>query len=215
MRFRHGSLEVDHQRQLDSELIVFVRSENVPEVRSLLKQGADPSARDLSMVPPESLLEHLVAFITRKHSPAFDQAPCALSYATSAAMRSDHPTLVRLLLDHGASVKLSEHWNRPPLILAASSGSIQTTRLFLDRGANANVVDGNGTTALRVGILSGSPEIVQLLLDHGAQVHMQKDANGLNDLDVANNAAQSQSPHAMRFRPIVTLLEKAGKAQGK
>jgi hypothetical protein len=207
-------LRDDHQRTLDTELIAFMRSGSIQDVRSLLKQGADPNARDLNGVPPESMLEHVIALVTRKHSLEFDNAPCALLVAIDFGMGTEDPALVRLLLEYGADVNLCEHCKEPPLLRAEHCRSLATVRLLLDHGANANLQSPDGTTALVMGINSASPEIVQLLLDHGAQVHTQKASNGRSDLDEASSYSL-QGPYAVQCAQILTILKNAVNAQGK
>ena len=209
------SLLADYQRHLDSDLIVFVRSGSVLEVRSILKQGANPNAYDLNDLKAESPIEHIVALITHKHNYAFHGERCALSYAIDVDIQSYHPTIVRLLLENGADVKLIHNRSDAALLpLAVKYARFELVALLLDHGANANTCDDSGTTALRVGIQSGFPEMVQRLLEHGAHVDLQKDVYGHNDIDVARMNATNRPDCAAQYNEILILLKDASKAHG-
>jgi ankyrin repeat protein len=161
------SITTSQQEQLNTDLIVALRTGQVEEVKSLLEQGADPNARDLPNVKPPGLLQQIIDLFTHPRHPEVEQARTALSCATDSKHAA---VLVKLLLDKGASLKADEKCERPALCWAARGGDIATVRLLLDRGADVNVRDQVGFTPLQGAVLSDKPELVQLLLDHGAQV---------------------------------------------
>ena len=217
------SIRADRQSTLDTELLTNLRFSRVQDVRSLLQEGADPNTRDLGLAKPESPYEHLLALITRSHNSVYERAPTALSYAMSnwGSPNPAHRELLKLLLDYGADVKLSEHCDQPPFDLALQWNDIETVKLFLEHGADANAQFGD-RSALRIGISTEDPQIVQLLLDHGARIQMKKDKHGLTDLDEARRQIVPEA--YIRYRPyynaaqcrrIVTILTNASKTHSK
>lgn len=94
-----------------------------------------------------------------------------------AALRNDHegPTLTRFLLRHGANVEAKDpsRFDRSALLLAATTGAIETAEELLQWGADPNTVDSLGGTALvRAMKLSSDRkrlEFVRMLLEHGAE----------------------------------------------
>jgi hypothetical protein len=73
--------------------------------------------------------------------------------------------IVKLLLDKGADVNLTDKYGNTPLHLAASDGHIEIVKLLLEKGSDVNSKRRNdGTTPLYWAALNGHIEIVKLLL---------------------------------------------------
>ena len=83
----------------------------------------------------------------------------ALMHATSAG----HDTVVRLLLDAGASVQLENDAQETALHLAAQRGRTEAARLLLEAGADFMARDADGRTPLFLAIERGHAEIIELL----------------------------------------------------
>jgi hypothetical protein len=219
------SLTIPRQHQLDTDLLTAlnwgqVNLGKVQEVRSLLEQGADPNARDLSGVKPESLLQQMIALITRRHSSEYEKVPTALCYASGSAVGRGSSELVKLLLDFGANVKMTENCDAPALLCAASQGDISSVRLLLDHGANANVpAHYSYNRAVLSAIRNSDPEMLRLLLEHGGQIQMQKDNMGYSDLDWAQDAKSRNSKgkyareYAVLGAQVIAMLKDALKTQ--
>ena len=97
------------------------------------------------------------------------------------ACRNNNSNIVKLLLDYGFYVRVSEK-GYSPLNCAAINGNVDMLQIILDnwksRGRNTadivNDVNCFGFTALYYALLSGNKEAVQLLLDNGAKVNNDK-----------------------------------------
>jgi ankyrin repeat protein len=99
---------------------------------------------------------------------ADDKSCTALIYAA----RNGHESIVRLLLERGASVDQAEEdaerngWTA--LVHAAQNGFESIVRLLIDHNADVNKSGGNGDTAVLYAARNGYAEIVRTLLEKGA-----------------------------------------------
>jgi ankyrin repeat protein len=84
------------------------------------------------------------------------------SPASWAAERG-HTTLMRFLLDHGASTEEPSIEGESLLIVAARAGQSEIVRLLLDRGADPNYVTPNGWSALDYARICNHQDIFKLL----------------------------------------------------
>jgi hypothetical protein len=192
-----------HQQNLNMDLLSALKMEQVDEVKSLLKEGADPNAYDISHNKPEGVFRQIFQLIIWSRHTRLDRVTTAISYAADEGLSRNsalHAGLVKLLLDDGADVRLGEHCQRPALICAALYGDLTTTRLLLDHGANVNVYQLDGFSPLRAAIMQSDPEMVRFLLSRGAQVQIRRDPLGRNDFDWAHD------------KPIINMLKNAIKA---
>ncbi len=93
-----------------------------------------------------------------------------------------HSDVVRLLLEHGANMSLSDDNDWTPLDRACEQGFPNIVRLLLDHGAEVNDWDEGGRTPLHVACLYGRSDVVRLLLEKGADVNA-KSMTGWSALD--------------------------------
>jgi hypothetical protein len=82
------------------------------------------------------------------------------------AARNGHPSVAKLLIDHGADLN-TRGYGLPPLIWAVRNDHKDLAKLLLDHNAEINKM-GYGMTALHCASWEGREGMVQLLLDHGA-----------------------------------------------
>ena len=131
----------------------------VSVAKSLLEQGTDPNFRD-------DLGETLL---------------------TIAAHEQYSAEKVILLLDHGASVDLTDGAGDTPLMIAADRYQPESVKALLDRGADPNAVDRSGNSVLmRAAASKHSWEeerkpLIHLLLEKGADAR-HKNAHGVTAL---------------------------------
>jgi hypothetical protein len=160
------SSTLSRQDQLNTDLIIALRTGQVEEVKSLLEHGADPNSRDLPDVKPRGIVQQMLELITRPPHPEIEHARTALSCASDSKYAAK---LTKLLLDKGASVKADDDCEQPAIEWAARGGDLETVQLLLDHGADVNVRDQVGFTPLLGAVLADKPALVRLLLDHGAK----------------------------------------------
>ena len=137
------------------------------------------------------------------------------------AVANGHLELVRTLLEHGADVNAATRDNRTPLheaskaghidivrlliqhradtnthlqrllILASSSGSVETAQLFIQLGADVNFQDGDHSTPLHLASSNGNTETVRLLVQLGADVNSD-DGNHSRPLHLASSSSNAE-----------------------
>lgn len=71
--------------------------------------------------------------------------------------------LVKLLIERGANINVTDEKAMTPLMLAARHGHVGTVKLLLDKGANRSLKDQQGQTALGFALDAGHQSVVELL----------------------------------------------------
>ncbi|CAE7897032.1 Kinase D-interacting substrate of 220 kDa [Symbiodinium microadriaticum] len=89
-----------------------------------------------------------------------------------------HVEIVRLLLEAGAAVDLTDRQGNTALTLATANGHIEALRLLLGAGANIGQTDKDGRTALSWASSIGHVKAAELLLEAGADTNATD--HGLN-----------------------------------
>lgn len=85
------------------------------------------------------------------------------------AIRKNHPSVVRELVDRGADLNLqSRDRGNTALMDAAAEGHLEMVKLLLDHGAQVDAVSKSGQTALILAAGQGLSEICRILLAAGA-----------------------------------------------
>jgi ankyrin repeat protein len=148
----------------DRALIHAIRQKDIVGVQILLRQGADPNARELPE-PPGDLLQRLLALFDRmrhgKHEPPPD-APSALMLA----VEEDNTPITLALLNAGAkdvNARIPDKVpgtssSSPLLVTAAWAGNAEIVQALLAKGVDIEVSDSGGATAL-LAAASGNPDL--------------------------------------------------------
>lgn len=121
----------------DSTLVIAAREGDVPQMRALLAQGADPNE-------PSG---------TNQWTPLMH------------AIHKNQLASVAALLDGHANPNLASLSGETPLMMAAGYGQAAIVRLLLARGAKPNITDRIGDTALDYA-LTGTSDIDDFTLFH-------------------------------------------------
>lgn len=128
---------------LGQDLFLSIDHRDLAGVKSLLKQGADPNARN------------------------------GLEFTPLDVAGGSHQTeVMEALLEAGAKPEAPSPYGTP-LTFAAMSANVQGANLLLSRGVNVNVVRADGASILMLTARTGSVEIVRELLKHKADVNLQ------------------------------------------
>ena len=89
------------------------------------------------------------------------------------ATKCNKPEIVRLLLQHDASVDKPENTNdETPLMYAAIEGYTEICEALLLGKADVNRYHPNGSTALYKAVVNNKPDVVEILLKYGAAVDL-------------------------------------------
>ena len=92
--------------------------------------------------------------------------------ATALLWAAQDAEKARLLLRHGADVKIASRQGRTPLMVAAMRiGGSAIVELMLAKGADVQVKDRQGATALSLASRAGDLDTVRVLLGKGAEVN--------------------------------------------
>ncbi|KAJ7605877.1 ankyrin repeat-containing domain protein [Roridomyces roridus] len=100
-------------------------------------------------------------------------SPAEAGLTLQAALPGVHPTVVRILQEHGAGT--SDNWFKTPLQAASLAGHRAIVQLLLEHGADTNLSEIEGRmwgkmgSPLQAASLAGHTEIVNLLLENGAE----------------------------------------------
>ena len=134
------------------------------------------------------------------------------------AERGNNVEMVRLLIEHGASVNKRDFFGGTPLAEALNSHAEDTAKLLLEKGADPNGTDGFHRSSLFIASANGSPEIVGVLLDKGADPNIRDDSGATplheamwgilrggrrSNAPVALSPGKNQNPDTLA---VVTLL---------
>lgn len=84
------------------------------------------------------------------------------------AAAQGHLRILKLLIERGADVNVTDWHGNTPLINAAYFGHMDVVKALLEKGANVNTISKEGTTALIAAIYSGKEPLINYLLSFGA-----------------------------------------------
>ena len=111
-------------------------------------------------------------------------------------------TMLRYLLDHGASATQPGKNRLPPLIYVARDDKgehPEKVQLLLEHGASVNAISPQGRTALHYAAQAGYLRVSKLLIDQGASLTL-RDQQGQTALDLARAAGNTAIVELLRVR---------------
>ena len=189
----------DRQARLNRGLVSAVVNDRLEEVQSLLREGADPNARQLTDAPAPTSWEGVKASfrrLWRRQPPAPQDVPptaLLLGVESNNGQGNTGEGVVKALLDRGANPNLVSITHssgttsvESPLYWAVGIGATNMTKMLLEGGADARARVSGGETPLHWAIWQNNPQtlaIARLLLSHGADVNA-RDALGETPLMV-------------------------------
>ena len=158
------------------ELINAINKGDEKKAILLLKQGANPNARDELKQPAIAAAAYFGREQTVRALLAggadFRAVDIDGSNALHAAAVGGHHVIAKLLLDRGLAINERGGTDgMTALANAAVRGHLPVMRLLLERHADVNLADSGGNTPLLHAAMRGRADAVRLLLAHGAKVN--------------------------------------------
>ncbi len=143
-------------------LMAAVMANQTGMVRWLLRQGADPRAKDKDGFIPLMLAvrEGSGGSVAELSSYNRENLDAALLLAALVG-RAD---VIDSLTNYGASVYARMEDGRTPLMIAAENGNTEAVKLLLDLGASRYTTDPDGRTAADIAKAAGHEDIVAIIL---------------------------------------------------
>ena len=158
------------EENIDEELIEAVASDDIKEVKRLIKKGANVNARheifEMSVLhfamKSGSESEAIVHLLIENGADlnALDGSGRTVLYS---ALLVHQNGLAEVLIKSGADIDIAPKKGGPPLHFAVENGNINLVKLMIKNGANVNVRDKNGETALDLAAKKKRNDIVELL----------------------------------------------------
>jgi ankyrin repeat protein len=133
------------------------------------------------------------------------------------AAESLRPSIVTLLLNHGASVAATDPNDETPLhrvadLRQAPAGACEMASLLLDRGADANARNWDDVTPLHQAVRARNLAVVEVLLSRGADPNARDRSRGSTPLRraVSGTGAGGTAGTAELMAPLTRILLKYG-----
>jgi ankyrin repeat protein len=142
-------------------LMVAVIANKPTMVRWLLRQGADPKAKDAENYKALMLAVREGSSASAAELAAYDRE--SLDSALLMAALLGRKEVIDSLTNYGASVYARMEDGRTPLMIAAENGHLEAVELLLDIGSSRYATDAEGKTAAMLAQGAGKEEIVKLI----------------------------------------------------
>ncbi len=159
--------------KLGQDLFLAVAQGNVAGVQSLLKQGADPNARNaLQMTPLQIAAAAAPPPIVEALLKAGAKLEPVTPYGTPllfAALTGNAPN-IQLLISRGADINAVRPDGINLLMLVCRHGLTDIAAELIRRKADVNARDNDGATPLIYASREGQTEVARILLEAGAKV---------------------------------------------
>lgn len=159
--------------KLGQELFLAVDHRDLAGVQALLKQGADPNARNFLEFTPlavaaGSFQPDVMETLLQGGAKVDDASP--VGTALTFAAQSGNVPGMKLLMARGANIDPKRPDGITVLMLTARAGEAEMVSELLRRKADANAADNDGATALIYAAREGKQEAAQALIGAGAKI---------------------------------------------
>ena len=103
----------------------------------------------------------------------------------------NHPSMVQLLLRHGANVNATDNNHQSALMFAAVNGHLQVAELLIQNGADLKQKDEDGNNSLMLSVMNNKLDMVKLLLEDGTANVNIVNYYGQSPLEIAANQVKN------------------------
>ncbi|UZP40540.1 hypothetical protein NXS19_008356 [Fusarium pseudograminearum] len=175
---------------------VAVDSKKPAIVQYLLEQGADPNVRDSEGVPP-------IASAVKAGDPDVVNETTLLHEAIS------RPETLRILLQHGADITMTNKWSHTALDVAIGSNYLTSVRIILETSRDKLDLGSESTRrALYEAVTSGFTHVVGALLEAGADVNtVNVNGESLLMLAVKHNRESNMVCTILEYNPDLAMRD--------
>lgn len=203
------------QGKFGQDLFLAINHRDLKEVKSLLKAGADPNARNglgfrpLFMAAASHQCDVMQTLLQAGAKPNVDS-----TYGTALMFAAHSANLegAQILFLKGAKVNSIRDDGMSVLMMASVSGSPEFVGELLKRKANVNALDDSGATALMYAAREGHVKVGEMLVSAGAKVDAVDD-DRQTPLMVAAMAGRAQFVQMLiRNRANVNLTNAKGRS---
>lgn len=175
-------------------LMSAVLGDQTAMVRWLLRQGADPRAKDKNGFMPLML-----AVREGKTGPVAELAPYQRENLDSAILLAalvGQSKSIDILTNYGASVYARMEDGRTPLMIAAQNGHTDAVKLLIDLGSSRFSSDNEGHTAADLATAAGHADLADLIAKEPQpdELALQTPEDVAKSMDAAVDAAAAASP---------------------
>ena len=170
------NMEEEDPNTKDDYLRQMILDEDAVYVEMYLEEGANPNI-----------------MITDEHE--YLQQPEQVPAIIYAARHIQPATILKHLVNHGASIEQNDNTGTTPLIEAAEWGNLPAVKYLLKKGANINATTHTGVTAIGYAILNEDIPMINLMLKKRKGIidfnYTIFDTNNENVIDDAQENAQN------------------------
>ncbi|CAG1996634.1 unnamed protein product [Fusarium graminearum] len=191
---------------------IAVDSKKPAIVQYLLAQGADPNVRDSEGVPPIASAvkagdPDVVQWLVEKG--AVQNLTNASNETTLLHEAISHPETLRILLQHGADITMTNKWSHTALDVAIGCNYLASVRIILETSRDKlDLGSENTRRALCEAVTSGYTHVVGALLEAGADVNtVNVNGESLLMLAVKHNRESNMACTILEYNPSLAMRD--------
>lgn len=186
------------KKDLEHELVMAVRNDNLAQVKDLIAQGANPNGREGIVAPIiefEDNYEILKALIDAKAD--VNATAIGLSSIIIKTAAKKDPKYLKLVLESGADLKITNQYGENALLVAVKKRRLENVKILLEQDIDINYADHEGRTAIYNAVKSNNLEIVKLILSKNPDLSI-KDNKGKTVLQLAEENGNKEISDAVK-----------------
>jgi ankyrin repeat protein len=191
-----------HVRPIDSRLLKACEGDNLKRIRLLLRQGANPNAKDKLGQTPMLLLLKAPRFTGRrqigqpkvtKHDDGTVQYSVYMIEENSVNTSTTDTRALEALISSGANVNAKDQFGTTPAMQAATHKTLKCIKLLVSKGASLKTVDEENSTALDWAAGHNRVEMLRYLTSKGLTAEHKRKSDGVTSLMLETNGGSVES----------------------